>query len=196
VGALEINKVAYTRGVSGKNAPNAASGFTLIEILVVVVVIGIALALAIPNLFVSDEAAVRQESDRLVALLSLTRDEAVFSGYPIAVKLTERGISFLQRDPAQIETVWQEASREGLRPRAWREGIVVTLMADATSTNLALSENPTRNGESPTLTFLPAGVAAPFKLRVASTTSTAPAAITRVIEGDALGNITVSTVSP
>jgi general secretion pathway protein H len=166
------SKVIYPRAFSSKNAPNRALGFTLVEILVVVVIIGIGLSIAVSNLFVSDEERVRQESERLIALIEKTRDQAAFAGYPIAMRLTDKGIEFLTRDPNSVAPKWQEAQEATLAPRAWRDGVVASLSVGNDSDN-----------KPSIVTFMPAGISAPFRLRVYSDKHE------RMIAGDALGNV-------
>ncbi len=177
----EKSKTVYLRVPSGKNAqecpPAGSSGFTLVEILVVIVIAGIGLSIAVSNLFVSDEERVRHEAERMMALIEKTRDRAAFSGYAIAMRLSEKGIEFLERDPNSIETKWIEASGAGLQPRAWRDGVTASLSLSPTN---AASR---RAGDPQVVTFLPAGIGVPFALRVSSITHQ------RVIVGDALGNM-------
>lgn len=178
-------KIAYLRAVSGKNARKRpwTLGFTLVEILVVVVIAGIAIAIAVPNLFVSDEERVRQEAQRLMLLVEQVRDRAAFSGYPIAMRMSDEGIVFMERDPTSVAPKWQPAQSRELSPRAWRDGIAVELVG----------ADPA--GAASQVAFLPAGVGAPFRLRVfmagasGSPPTTSDAKRERIIEGDALGNV-------
>ncbi len=174
------------RAPSGKTAHKRASAFTLVEVLVVVVVIGIGLAITVPNLFISDEERVRQEAERLMAIIEKTRDQAAFSGYAIAMRLGEHGIEFLERDPNSIEPKWLEATNTSLKPRLWRDGVSASLALSTMSAFSTMSTNDTsgRRADVPqVVTFLPAGIGVPFTVRVASKDHT------RVIVGDALGNV-------
>ncbi len=165
--------------LSGKNPLKGPHGFTLVEILVVVVIVGIGLSIAVANLFVSDDEQVRQEAERLMALIEKTRDQAAFSGYPIAMRLTDQGVAFMERDPNSIEAKWIDATSGSLKPRAWRDGVTATLAVSATDT----ASGARGRTDQQVVTFLPAGVGVPFTLRVAST------AHQRIIVGDALGNV-------
>lgn len=148
------------------------TGFTLVELLVVVVIVGIVLSLAVGNLFTSSEERVRIEASRLATLIEKTRDQAAFSGYPIAMRLAESGVEFLERDPSQVALTWRTATTDSLKPRQWRDGIRAEFVSpEGTST-------PDR-----VATFLPAGVGTPFTVRVFD------AQFERRIEGDALGNV-------
>lgn len=186
---LPANNMPHLRASAGKNARNRPSlhtlepanlltrGFTLVEILVVVVIVGIGLSIAVSNLFVSDEEQVRQEAERLMALIEKTRDQAAFSGYPIAMRLTDQGVAFMERDPNSIEAKWIDATSGSLKPRAWRDGVTASLAVSATDTA------PQPTDAQQIVTFLPAGVGVPFTVRVASSTHQ------RMIVGDALGNV-------
>jgi type II secretion system protein H len=201
------HKLAIPRGFSGKSARKRLwiLGFTLIEILVVVVIVGIAMSIAVANLFVSPEERVRQEAQRLMLLIESTRDRAAFSGYPIAMKLTDTGIAFLERDPASVTPTWRDATSNGLQPRAWRDDVrvssVVFEKSDANAPASSASAPDTAGSlgtsdvtDEPIVTFVPTGISEPFRLRVFSAHRTTTGAQTttahaRVIEGDALGNV-------
>jgi type II secretion system protein H len=171
----------------------------LVEIMVVVVIVGIALSIAVSNLFVGDEQRVRLEAERMLVLVEKTRDQAVFSGYPIAMRLTGEGIEFLERDPNSVEPTWRNAAAGSLRSRTWRDGIRVELTELNPSPNLSRNIPPraattaasSAAGSTSTsnlpreqiVTFLPTGIGMPFSMRIFSDQSQ------RVIDGDALGNV-------
>jgi len=163
-----------------RERPLWSRGFTLVEIMVVVVIIGIALSIAVSNLFVSSEERVRQEAERTLSLVEKTRDQAVFSGYPIAMRLTSSGIEFLERDPNSVEPAWRAAGSDSLRTRAWRDGVRVELSTQAGG---GPAPSATAGNREQVVTFLPTGVGAPFSLRVFSDD------YQRFIDGDALGNV-------
>ncbi len=160
-------------------------GFTLVEILVVVVIVSIALSIAFANLFVSDEERVRHEAERMLVLVEKTRDQATFSGYAIAMRLTDTGIEFLERDPNSVEPRWRASQASSLAPRAWQNGIRAELSI-AESSAFTLS----KTDADQYVMFLPAGVGVPFSLRVFSDQHQ------RIIEGDALGNVSFKPTSP
>ncbi len=93
-----------------------ACGFTLIELLVVLVVVGVMVASIQLNLFSDDARRLRNEGERLAALLTALADETVTSGAPLAVSFTEEGYAFWERDDVQD----LEQSPGVLREPAWR----------------------------------------------------------------------------
>ncbi len=168
------------------NGDFGRAGFTLVEILVVVIIVGIALSLTASNLFVGDEQRVRLESERLMLLVEKTRDQAVFSGYPVALRLTDAGIEFLERDPDSVDPTWRAASAEKFPARQWRDGIRAELTVPerlAQSRQSMTGAGTDKNAD--VVTFLPTGVGAPFSIRVYS------AQFSRTIDADALGNVSV-----
>jgi len=73
-------------------------GFTLIELLVVLIVIGVMVAAIQLNLFSDDARRLRNEGERLAALLTALADETVTSGRPLAVSFSENGYAFWEKD--------------------------------------------------------------------------------------------------
>ncbi len=79
------------------------NGFTLIELLVVLVVIGVVVASIQLNLFSDDARRLRNEGERLAALLTALADETLTSGVPLAVSFSEAGYAFWERDNNQAD---------------------------------------------------------------------------------------------
>jgi type II secretion system protein H len=192
VGALvasQSDKLPASRAFSGKSASKRPSllGFTLVEIMVVVVIVGIALSVAVSNLFVSREERVRQETSRLMVMIERTRDQAAFTGYPIAMRLTGEGVEFLERDPNSIEAKWRSADDKRMPNQLWRDGVKaeLTVSQAAAANNRTNSDADQKKSSAQLVTFLPTGIGAPFSVRVFD------ADFQRVIDGDALGNVSI-----
>lgn len=75
--------------------PRSHRGFTLIEILVVITIIGILSGLIVINVVTSDpQKDLNREGERLMAVLEMAQEEALFGRQDIGVVVTEQGYSF------------------------------------------------------------------------------------------------------
>ena len=174
---IEINPgtgAAFRAQVLAK--PRQCSGFTLIEILVVIVILGIATVLATANLFQTDEEKLQQESEKILAVLQIARDEAAFGGRVIAVTIAGSEIQFMERDFADASR-WSPSANVALKPRAFAETFQAELRVGVAS-----------DSKDTHITFLPIGVAAPFELVLRGPVGT------RKISGDAIGNLRLEKV--
>lgn len=83
-----------------RDARGAASGFTLIEILVVVVIIGVLTAGIVLSVNITGrDRELEKESDRLLALFNYTREQAELQTREFGVMFQDDGYEFLTYDP-------------------------------------------------------------------------------------------------
>jgi type II secretion system protein H len=193
-------KHQHWHGLSGINCPStppclgfvyknwwkSQAGFTLIEVLVVTIILGIALSLAVANLIPDEREKVRIESERVLVLLEQIRDESAMSGKAIAVEVKDNAMQFFERDQKSVETKWlplEALNGSAITAREFASGTIGELYMGSLSSNAAR----TNNTES-IATFQPAGVAAPFDVKIQSATSALNAQTIRV---DALGNLSL-----
>ena len=140
--------------------------------MVVVVIIGISLLVAVPKLFPSDEELTRRESERVLAVLQLARDEAAFGGRVIAARFDTGAMQFFERDAGNPDR-WSPSGSKELKPHIFPESVSVQL-------RVAGNAVPQKDAQ---ITFLPIGVSQPFELSLAT-----PALVV-TIAGDAIGNL-------
>jgi general secretion pathway protein H len=104
-----------------------ASGFTLLEVLVVVVIIGIITTMAVVSVRVlGGDHEMDQEARRLQAVLMQARDDAMLEGRDVGLRLDEQGYDFLRYD-SRSETWLLEAEDPLLRERRLPEGLRASL---------------------------------------------------------------------
>ncbi len=198
-------KPKHRRGISSRNDLNGAArlgfkfhklaychtGFTLIEVLVVTIILGIALSLAVANLIPDEREKVRIESERVLVLLEQIRDESAMSGKAIALEVKDNSLQFFERDQKSVETKWLPLEALGggtIAARTFANGTIGELYMG--SLMGSLSAVKPRDTES-IATFQPAGVSAPFEVRIQSVASAASALNTQTIRVDALGNLSL-----
>ncbi len=110
------------------SAPHGRSaGFSLIEILVVIVIIGIVLSIAILSVsLVGGDKAIREEAQRMMALLDVARDESMLQGREFGLELMIGGYRFVELDP--ISGQWNEIiGDDTLRQRELPEELEIQL---------------------------------------------------------------------
>jgi general secretion pathway protein H len=94
--AAESPRFARYSGLRIRRPP--CEGFTLIELLVVLVVIGVVVVAIQINLFSDDARRLRNEGERMAALLTALADETVTGGCPLAVSFSRNGYTFWEKD--------------------------------------------------------------------------------------------------
>lgn len=168
------------------NTPHTQSGFTLLEIMIVTVIVGIALSLAVASLRVDTRETLTQESSRLLSLLEGARDDAVFGGRAVAVRLNAGKIEMLKRDPHLVNPTWLPIADDRFALRPLAADITTDLrIGGQTAGGQTAGGQIVGEGRAEPIVFLPAGIAAPFELTLSL------AEHRQFIRGDALGNLTL-----
>lgn len=140
-------------------APHESSGFTLIEILVVMVIVSIIMGIVVVQLPSSTTALeLKQESERLVALLTMASDEAIIRGRELGFEIENDGYSFYEfRDETEDWVVMEDAPYQARQVAA---GIELLLKLED-RTSLFATE-----GLVPPILLLSSGEVTPFDLTV------------------------------
>jgi general secretion pathway protein H len=94
---------------------DAATGFTLLELLVVLVILGIVAGVVSLSVAPGEHRRMSHEVDRLAALFRLAHDETRVSGRPITWIADTDGYRFVVEDSVRGD----EMPDDPLRPRAW-----------------------------------------------------------------------------
>lgn len=165
-------------------------GFTLIELLVVLVVVGVVVAAIQINLFSDDARRLRQEGERLAALLTALADESVTSASPLAVSFSERGYAFWERDDTR-EAPAAFAARRGEVTWRVRPGDELfsarDLQGEVRIVEVRIRQRvvPLSTAKPERVAFSPSGIHPPFSVLLAL-----KALRVRVVS-DAIGNLRV-----
>lgn len=151
-----------------------ASGFTLLEVLMVVLVVGILSAVVLLGLNPGGpERRMNDEAERLASLLSLASSEAVMQNREYGLHLDDTGYRFLCLDDKSQR--WTPCAGDSLfRQHALPEGLEVRVLSDrrlrlprapASSQSLSLEEQKTPELQ-PDVLLLSSGEASPAELEI------------------------------
>ncbi|HJX18570.1 MAG TPA: type II secretion system minor pseudopilin GspH [Acidiferrobacterales bacterium] len=108
--------------------PKSATGFTLIEIMVVLLIVAITIGMVGINLQRGDNNRVQEEADRIVILLQAAREEAILQGQVFAVQFNTDGYRFLRlNNKGKLEPIEQD---DVLAPRSLPDGVTLSFTID------------------------------------------------------------------
>jgi general secretion pathway protein H len=118
----------------------SGQGFTLLEVLMVVLVVGIISSVVMLNVGTGGaERQLREESDRLFALLGQAGSEAVMQNQEFGLRVTDNGYTFLCLDEAKQR--WAECRDNIFRAREIPEGLELRLLRQGVQKELPLAES-------------------------------------------------------
>jgi general secretion pathway protein H len=138
--------------------PSRASGFSLIELLVVVVVIGVIALAATLSIGGSTQNRLQREAERFEALTTQACEQAELGGREIGVIVDTSGYAFRVLAGAQ----WQNFPDDSpLRARRWLDGMTVALAREGRPVDLRAARVA-----APQIVCFSSGELTPFALTV------------------------------
>jgi general secretion pathway protein H len=144
-----------------------ASGFTLLEVLVVVVIIGIITSMAMVSTHVlGGDHEMDQEAKRLVAVLMQAREDAMLEGRDVGLRIDAGGYDFMRYN-GRVER-WEMVTDDPLlRERAFPPGLEAGLWLESRSVRLPVRAAPTeREPVQPQVLVMASGDLMPFEVRL------------------------------
>lgn len=141
-----------------------ASGFTLIEILVVLIIVGLLASLAVVNLSGGARQQEMQNAVRdLYLLMQTASEQAIFNNQEIGLVFDEQSYRFVVFDDA--ERAWQIQPDRLFRPRSLPEWLVVTSIIENDLPRLA---GANEDKIQPDVVFFSSGEVTPFEMSVSA----------------------------
>lgn len=146
-----------------------ASGFTLLEILVVIVLIGIIVSIATVAIGVlGRDREVEEQARRLWAVMSQGREEAELQGRDLGLYLDDKSYEFMIFDPQQAGWV-TVADDDLLTRRELPPGLTLRLWLEAREVVLKPPRQPTADElkkRLPQIVMIASGEIVPFELEI------------------------------
>ena len=134
-------------------------GFTILELLVVLVIIGIVVSLATLSVGGNESRALRDEAQRLGALLALATQEAILNAQELALEVEPRSYRFLVYDGEQ----WQPYEDWVFRPRELPQHMALSAVVEGQRPE----EGAFGETEATRIWILSSGEMSPFTLTLA-----------------------------
>ena len=138
-------------------------GFTLIELLVVMVLLGLLSSIAITTVGSGNQQReLRNEAERLHALLRMASEEAIISNTEIGAYIDTDHYAFLVFE--EDEGKWDDAPQPYLRRRDLPEWALLEFEREGDEVKLGAQNNPDSNAKRPSLMLFSSGEVTPFRL--------------------------------
>ena len=177
-----------------------ASGFSLIELLVVISVIGIITSMVLLSLGVlRDDRQLRTEARRISSLLELAQDEAVMQGREFGLEVMASSFRFVEYDAFQLR--WVELVGDDMfRFRQLPEDIEFDLLLEGQIIMLGMDPQQIEDPDSkdvristeayaPHVLIFSSGESTPFELQIVNRSEQQKV----IVRGDLTGAIEVTT---
>ncbi|OZG73573.1 type II secretion system protein GspH [Hahella sp. CCB-MM4] len=149
--------------IGKRNSSFSQRGFTLIEILVVMLIIGMVVSMA--TLVVGgnkEHRMLENESRKLLAILQLTQEEAVFQNVEIGVRIDEEGYEFKALNEEELK--WEELPQDFLKARTFPDWMELDFSELNKEFKLKQTGQSTKPQFLPQIMFLSSGESTPFTL--------------------------------
>ncbi|MEJ2609631.1 MAG: type II secretion system minor pseudopilin GspH [Candidatus Thiodiazotropha sp.] len=160
----------------------SASGFTLLEVMIVIIIIGVLINyVAISMRRNTPEDQLKTEAQRLTSLLELGSEEALLRSTLIGVDITEDSYSFLHLNEGNWETVPDSLFRERQLP----EGIEFSIAS-------SLEDGDDDEKRTPEIILMNSGEISSFEMKISSEQSESFYRLT----GNENGELSLEHVSP
>ena len=150
-------------------------GFTLLEVLIVMIIVGILIGASTIMLKRDHQDLLQQDADRLLALIALAKDEAVFQARSLGLYFSDRSYVFIQQNDDSGQQGWSTMGEKQFRRRELSPTVKVALFRDETEINLLDQDKI-----EPQIFLLPTGEVTPFKVEL---TVPAKAKLTLTVDG-------------
>jgi len=151
--------------LTGPRCLRPASGFTLLEVLVVLVIIGIITAMAVVSTGVlGADHQMDEEAQRLQAVLAQAREESMLDGRDVGLRVDRQGYDFLRYNGRVA--AWEPVVDDTLlRERELPEGLNASLRLEAREIELEPRTAPTEDEPAqPQVLVLASGDVVPFEI--------------------------------
>lgn len=147
-----------------KNLPQT-KGFTLLEIIVVMIIISILFGFAIISIGDGGQSQLlKQETQRLMALIRLAREEAIIQTKEMGISINEHANAYTYTFYVLQEQQWQRLTDEPFHPHQFPAGVQIEVYLAGKTPVLTNTENEL----NPQILILSSGELTPFEILIKS----------------------------